>query len=96
MAKAAQLEVKTARHPAVSVFVNPRKMPDGQKSLPEYVEASKGHTRWRHPVFGNRDVWVQQPPNKYFTPSVRDAEALAMRECENVNKDNARDLQGTV
>lgn len=94
IAKAATLEVRTVRHPSVSVFINPRKMPDGKKALPEYYEGSPPYTRWRSPVFGNRDVWVQHPPKPYFTDHTRDAEMRAMKACEKVIDKTARDLEG--
>lgn len=47
----------------VSVEMNPKKMPPGELSLPLGMEGEK---RWRHPVYGNREEWVTQPPHPYF------------------------------
>jgi hypothetical protein len=94
ISKAATLEVRTARHPSVSVFINPRKMPDGKKALPEYYEGSPPYTRWRHPLFNNRDYWYMIQPKPYFTDEVRDAEIRASKACQTVIDQTARDLEG--
>lgn len=65
LSKATRLEVKsTGRKARVSIRVDGRKMPDHFKALPQYVEGAK--PRWRHPVYGNRAVWTQQPAQPYF------------------------------
>ncbi len=94
IAKAATLEVRTTRHPSVSVFINPRKMPDGKKALPEYYEGSPPYTRWRHPLFKNRDFWYMIQPKPYFTDEVRDAELRASKAVQTVIDKTARDLEG--
>jgi hypothetical protein len=43
--------------------MNPKDMPPGELSLPLGMEGVK---RWRHPVYGNREVWVTQAPHPYF------------------------------
>jgi hypothetical protein len=66
--KATRLKVKTTgREAGVSILVDPKKMPDHEKSLPQAMEGLK---RWRHPVFGH-DVWVTQEPSPYFFRTVR-------------------------
>lgn len=65
LSKATTLEVKTAgRQAAVAIRVDGRKMPSRSRAVQAYMEGTK--PRWRHPVFGNRDVWVQQDPHPYF------------------------------
>ncbi|MEV6791243.1 hypothetical protein AB0M87_04410 [Streptomyces sp. NPDC051320] len=65
MSRATRLEVKkSGKNAGVAIRVDGRKMPDRQGSLPAYMEGTK--PRWRHPVFGNQEVWVQQPPHPYF------------------------------
>lgn len=39
------------------------RMPNLQRKLPKDFNNPKG---WRHPVFGNRDVWVKQTGTPYF------------------------------
>ena len=57
----------TGRTAGVRVLVDPKKMPDGQKALPEAMEGTK---RWRHPVFRSErnpdPPWVTQEPHPYF------------------------------
>lgn len=72
MQRATRLSVKTTgRSAGVAILVDPKRMPDGQKALPQYMEGAEGHTRWRHPVFGDPDAWVTQEPHAYFFPIVR-------------------------
>lgn len=75
MSRATRLEVKTTgRSAGVAIRVDGRKMPSGQKRLPALMEGEgvqrgrRVDTRWRHPVFGNREVWVQQASHPYFFP----------------------------
>lgn len=46
----------------VSVMVDSTKM-GTQRTLPRHLERAKG---WRHPVYGNREVWVTQPGHPFF------------------------------
>lgn len=65
LSKATNLQVKTVgRQASVVIRVDGRKMPTRSKSLQAYMEGTK--PRWRHPVFGNTEVWVQQPAKPYF------------------------------
>ena len=57
----------TGKYAGIRVLVDPKKMPSGEKSLPEEMEGTK---RWRHPVFGNRSSWVTQQPHPYFFKTV--------------------------
>lgn len=69
--KATRIKVRTVgKSASVQILVDPAKMPDGQKALPQYMEGTEGHTRWRHPVYGH-DVWVTQPSHPYFFRVVR-------------------------
>jgi hypothetical protein len=62
--RAARIEVRTSgRMAGARLRVDGRKMPDQMKSLPAMWE---GLTRWRHPVFGDRETWVQQEPHPTF------------------------------
>lgn len=42
-------------------------LPADQAKLPKYLNTEKG---WRHPVFGNRKVWVRQVGRPYFEPPI--------------------------
>jgi hypothetical protein len=55
----------------VSVWVNPFRMEPDYKTLPLYMEGVKesrtrNYSRWRHPVYGNRENWASQAPHPYF------------------------------
>lgn len=82
MVKAVKLEVRTTGKDAgVRMRVDGRKMPSGDKNLQSYMEGVK--KPWRHPVFGNRDVWVKQAPKPYFFKTVNPIGTRARR---NVNR----------
>lgn len=67
--KATRLKVRTTgREAQVTILVDPKRMPPGQMALPQAMEGLK---RWRHPVFGDRAVWVTQEPHAYFFRVVR-------------------------
>jgi hypothetical protein len=44
------------------------KMPAGKQDLPALLERGNGSGGIRHPVFGNRAVWVTQPLRKFISP----------------------------
>lgn len=52
----------------VRIQVSARKFGDYGVTLPRYLdtEASPRWKRWRHPVFGNQDVWVEQRGEPWF------------------------------
>lgn len=52
----------------ITLRVDGRKMPDGKRALPAYMEGAK--PRWRHPVYGPHEStnWVQQPSHRFFHP----------------------------
>ena len=69
MTRAVKLEVRTTgRDAGVRIRVDGRKMPSGDKNLQSYMEGVK--KPWRHPVYGNREVWVKQQPKPYFFKTV--------------------------
>lgn len=90
MVKATRIEVRTTgRDAGVAIRVDGRKMPSKQKALPKMMEGTK---RWRHPVFGNREVWVTQPPKPYFFRVVRPAGAASRRAASRVVDSISRDI----
>jgi hypothetical protein len=91
LSKATRLEVKTTgRQAGVAIRVDGRKMPAHMKSLPSMVEGKK---RWRHPVFGNRNNWVNQPSEPYFYRVVRAAGPAARRAVGRVLDDISKDIR---
>lgn len=64
IARAVRLDV---RSDSVTVRVAPDLMPNGQKSLPVYME---GLRPWRHPVYGHDDRWVTQKAHPFFWKTI--------------------------
>lgn len=90
LSKATRVEVRTVgRDAGVAIRVDGRKMPSKMKALPKGMEGTK---RWRHPVFGNREVWVTQRPHPYFFKVVRPAGAAGRRAASRVVDSITRDI----
>lgn len=67
LARATQVRIRASGSSAlVRLWVNPDRMPAGQRTLPALME---GERRWRHPVHGT-DVWVDQSSHPFFAPAV--------------------------
>lgn len=82
LSKAVKLEVKlTGKQAGVRIRVDGRKMPSHEKALQAYMEGLK--KPWRHPVYGNKEVWVKQDPSPYFYKTVR---PMGLRTRVTVNK----------
>jgi hypothetical protein len=90
LAKAVTLRVRTSgKNAQVSILMSTGKMPDGQRSLPAMMEGTKV---WRHPVFGDTDVWVGQESHPYFFPTVRPMGAASRLAAARVVKSIERDI----
>jgi len=64
----------TGRKIGARISVDTAGLPQSQRKLPRYLNRSKG---WRHPVWANREVWVQQFGEPYFDlPIERRREAV--------------------
>lgn len=84
LAKATRVEVRlTGRAAGARIRVDGRRMPDGLKGIPKAWEAEAG-ARWRHPTWGNRNVWVQQRPRPLFYRIVAPKAERAAKEIEQV------------
>jgi len=70
----AQVRAGGARMPTARIITS---MPDeSQAALPLGLDS--GPRGWRHPVFGDRDVWVRQPGFSWFRePLAEEAPAIA-------------------
>jgi hypothetical protein len=92
LSRATALEVKTSgRQAGVAIRVDGRKMPTHMKALPAYMEGTK--RPWRHPVYGNRNAWVnQQPPHPYFYKVMRTAGPAARAVVDRTIRGIARDI----
>ena len=88
--RATRLMVRTSgRQAGVRVIVDPKRMPDHQKSLPQMME---GVRPWRHPVYGNREVWRSQESHAYFFPVVDRMGAASRVAANRVIKSIERDI----
>lgn len=73
LANATRARVRTGgRLLGVSIIVDGKKMPPGQQGLPPRMEGEERlrDIRWRHPVYGNTTVWVQQASHPTVWPTV--------------------------
>lgn len=79
-AEARGVQVKASlsgRFAGISIRIDPRHFPDGQKALPMYREGVKGP--WRSPNWGRED-WKTQAAHPAFFPTVeRRAPAISAR-----------------
>jgi hypothetical protein len=70
----------SARSAGVGVRVDGGRLPADQRTLPRNLDDPKG---WRHPLFGDRDHWVQQTGRPYFAVTMdrhRDKYQKAVRD----------------
>jgi hypothetical protein len=94
LARSVRVEVRTSgRQAGARIRADGRRMPNGMKALPAYWEGER--PRWRHPVFGNRDVWVTQQPHPAFYRTLRPTEHAARREVDQLLAALARKLEHT-
>jgi len=95
LSRAVTVQVRYGSRAGVFVFMNPRKMPDGEKALPAYFERKTGQPLLRHPVFGNRQAWVTQltPQEGYFTRSLGGIEQRVTRKIEQIIDDTKRRVE---
>lgn len=85
LAKATWTQARlTGKEAGVRVRTDGRRMPSGMKALGNLAEGL-GHRvdrrpgRWRHPVYGDRDVWVSQRPFPRFYDAIGEGNELAAR-----------------
>lgn len=58
----------TGDEPRIRFRVAASRLPTEIRNMPQKFDS--GH--WRHPVMGNRDVWVAQTSEPWFWPPIRD------------------------
>jgi hypothetical protein len=66
IARATKLQVTQN---GVRFVVQSTQLPADQSSLPRHLDSVKG---WRHPVFGNRQVWVTQHGEPWFASTLKE------------------------
>lgn len=73
IAAAASAQVSASdKKTALTFKVKASAMPPSQRKLPRRWDLPGG---WRHPVFGNRNLWVKQTGHPYFRTTVTSARA---------------------
>lgn len=55
----------------VAIEVASNRLPKNLWNMPQHLESTKG---WRHPVFGNRNVWSASKAGPWFYPTIRSKE----------------------
>lgn len=94
IAAATQAQVRTSgKSVTVGVRINPRMLRGGRHNLPAYMNREKGYERWRHPVFGNTDVWRQQPATPWFYRTAQPFVADAGRRIDEVIAKVANEIE---
>lgn len=82
-----------------SVWVNPFRMLPDYVTLPLYMEGVnegrlRRYDRWRHPVYGNRDVWRSQSAHPYFYEPVTPLGRAAGEALKAALEDITRQING--
>jgi len=92
LSKSVHLNVRTTgRKAGVSIQADAKRMPNGQKALPAYMEGTK--PRWRHPVYGREDdPWADQDAHPWFYPALKDLGARGRTAVEAVVDSVTRDI----
>ncbi len=83
------VSVRATGSGGVRVFVDPKKMPAGQKALPKLLE---GPAPFRRRVFGT-DVWVSQDAHPWFGPTMAAQSTHVRGDVERVIGEFMRELQ---
>lgn len=87
----------SARTAGAQIVARRSRMPPGKQSLPtlfEYGSQGSGGRYIRHPVFGNTEVWVNQPIRPYFFKTIRRHERQVQAALIAVLTDVERELKG--
>ncbi|MFG2054767.1 hypothetical protein ACGFI9_12120 [Micromonospora sp. NPDC048930] len=68
VARSLALELKSTGKARVRFIAKPEKLPAGQQNMPRNLDKPKG---WRHPVFGDTEMWVTQVGGSWFWPPIQ-------------------------
>lgn len=75
------------------LWVDAYEMPSGEENLPAYMERVRRYTRWRKPVFGNREVWAGQRAHPYFYRTLRPFQERAADVAEDALDEMRKDVE---
>lgn len=80
IARGTKASIATSRAPHVAVVV--RMKEPAEKNIPGFIDRQAG---WRHPVFGNRNVWVHQESGiSWFKETMQDGRKETRRRLQRV------------
>lgn len=68
VARSLALELKSTGRARVRFVAKPEKMPADERNMPRNLDNPKG---WRHPVYGNTEMWVAQFGGSWFWPPIK-------------------------
>ena len=80
----------------VKIVATSRKRPELPGLLERGNAGSRNPSRFRHPVFGDRDVWVEQATRPFLAPALHDKREEAIRNIAEIVDDVERVLRGGV
>lgn len=60
----------TGKRSGVFITAKGSKMPSGHEKLPALMENGGKQGTFRHPLFGNRNHWVNQPAHPFLHPAL--------------------------
>jgi len=90
IARAIQTKIKISGYTTgLRLVVNSSKLPPGQKKLPAYLDSRRG---WRHPVYGNRNKWVEQTGSPWWDATIQPQITRIRNDVLDILKDFAQQL----
>lgn len=93
IAKAIGVQVLTGNNAGVRIRVNRKRLPAGKRGIADAFERGQ----FRHPVHGNREVWVtQRSGGPWFAPTARRHEDRITESMKAVLDDVARKIERSV
>jgi hypothetical protein len=83
-----------ARQNGISIFVNDARVDSSYPSLVYYLNGFPRRRPWRHPVFGNKNVWVAQRGQEVFFPTLIKFAPAWRRACLDAMDQTIRQIEG--
>ena len=90
-ARATRIQVQQR---GIRISVNNARVDPKYPSLVFYLNAMPSGRDWRHPVFGNREVWVAQRGQEVFYPTLRRFAPQWRKAIMRVMEETAREIEG--
>jgi hypothetical protein len=76
----------------IKISVSGRRVDPKYPSLPFYLNGMPRSKPWRHPVFGNREVWVAQKGQEVFAPTLKSFSPQWRKGCEDAMDEFVREI----